>query len=179
MFKLLTDSLFVAICHSNWLCSRKYVIVWYHPTSSRFYLIFSSFVSFRENRLARFWISTPGPRVWSQLSACCVLGVRCWFYVNSFPCYMCVDGGLTTSGASAGCRCWPAVDSAKPCSSSPKPTGDLVPFSLRSVLPRFVKSKDRKQTTKVLYLTYRSNPMWSVDCIKIKHTWKNVWITST
>jgi hypothetical protein len=38
MFELLTDSLFVAICHSNWLYSRKYGTVWYHPASSRFYL---------------------------------------------------------------------------------------------------------------------------------------------
>jgi hypothetical protein len=50
MFELLTDSLFVAICRSNWLYSRKYRIAWYHSASSRFYLtVFSSFVSFREN----------------------------------------------------------------------------------------------------------------------------------
>jgi hypothetical protein len=48
-FGLLADSLFVAICRSNWLYSRKYGTVWYHPASSRFYLTFSSFVSFREN----------------------------------------------------------------------------------------------------------------------------------
>jgi hypothetical protein len=38
MFELLTDSLFVAICRSNWLYSRKYGTVWYHRASSRFYL---------------------------------------------------------------------------------------------------------------------------------------------
>jgi hypothetical protein len=38
MFKLLTDSLFVAICRSNWLYSSKYGTVWYHPASFRFYL---------------------------------------------------------------------------------------------------------------------------------------------
>jgi hypothetical protein len=49
MFGVLADSLFVAICHFNWLYSRKYGTVWYYPASSRFYLTFSSFVSFREN----------------------------------------------------------------------------------------------------------------------------------
>jgi hypothetical protein len=38
MFRLLTNSLFVAICHSKWLHNRKYGTVWYHPASSRFYL---------------------------------------------------------------------------------------------------------------------------------------------
>jgi hypothetical protein len=38
MFELLIDSLIVAICHSNWLHSRKYETVWHHLTSSRFYL---------------------------------------------------------------------------------------------------------------------------------------------
>jgi hypothetical protein len=59
-----------------------------------------------------------------------------------------------------------------------KRTGDLVPFHQRG-FSKICQSKDRKQTTKVLYLTYRSNPMWSIDCIKVKHTWKGVWITST
>jgi hypothetical protein len=30
--------LVVAICRFDWLCSRKYGTIWYHPTSSRFYL---------------------------------------------------------------------------------------------------------------------------------------------
>jgi hypothetical protein len=38
MLKLLTDSLFVAICRSNWLHSRKHGTDWYHPVSSTFYL---------------------------------------------------------------------------------------------------------------------------------------------
>jgi hypothetical protein len=38
MSKLLTDSLFVAICRFNLLYSRKYGIVGYYPASSMFYL---------------------------------------------------------------------------------------------------------------------------------------------
>jgi hypothetical protein len=33
------------------------------------------------------------------------------------------------------------VDGAKPCSSSRKPTGDLLPLSPRRVLPRFVNPR--------------------------------------
>jgi hypothetical protein len=73
--------LVVAICHSDWLYSRKYGTVWYHPTSSRFYLtFFLSFVSFRENWLARFRILTLGPRVLSQLiwlAMCLAWGADC------------------------------------------------------------------------------------------------------
>jgi hypothetical protein len=36
VFKLLADSLFVAICHSDWLHGRKYGTVRYHPASSMF-----------------------------------------------------------------------------------------------------------------------------------------------
>jgi hypothetical protein len=50
-----------------------------------------------------------------------------------------------------------------------KCTCDLVPFSPRRV-PKVCQCKDRKKTAKVLYITYRSNPMWSVNCIKVKHT---------
>jgi hypothetical protein len=39
-FKLLADSLIVAVCHLDWLHGRKYGTVWYHPESSMFYLIF-------------------------------------------------------------------------------------------------------------------------------------------
>jgi hypothetical protein len=39
-----------------------------------------------------------------------------------------------------------------------KRMGDLVPFSPRTV-PEVCQSKDWKQTAKVLYLTYRSNPV--------------------
>jgi hypothetical protein len=68
MFKLLTDSLFVAICRFNWLYSRKYGTVWYHPTSFRFYLTVFILCQYQgKNWLARFRISTPGPHAWSQL----------------------------------------------------------------------------------------------------------------
>jgi hypothetical protein len=61
MLKLLTDSLFVAICRSDWLHGRKYGTVWYHPASSRFYLtFFHPLLVFRENWLARFRIQRPG-----------------------------------------------------------------------------------------------------------------------
>jgi hypothetical protein len=50
-----------------------------------------------------------------------------------------------------------------------KRTCDLMPSSSRKV-PKVCQTKDRKQTAKVLYLTYQSNPMLSVDCIKVKHT---------
>jgi hypothetical protein len=39
VFKMLADSLLVAICHLDWLHGRKYGTVWYHPASSMFYLI--------------------------------------------------------------------------------------------------------------------------------------------
>jgi hypothetical protein len=39
-FKLLIDSLLVAICHLDWHHGRKFGTVWYHPASSMFYLIF-------------------------------------------------------------------------------------------------------------------------------------------
>jgi hypothetical protein len=39
VFKLLADSLFVAICHLGWFLGRKYGTVWYHLASSMFYLI--------------------------------------------------------------------------------------------------------------------------------------------
>jgi hypothetical protein len=47
-----------------------------------------------------------------------------------------------------------------------KPTGDLVPFHQGgSSLDLSIQGS--KQTTKVLYLTYWSNPMWSVDRLNI------------
>jgi hypothetical protein len=62
MLKLLTDSLFVAICRSNWLYSCKYGTVWYHPTSSRFYLTVFILCQFQGKLLPRFRILMPGPR---------------------------------------------------------------------------------------------------------------------
>jgi hypothetical protein len=84
MFKLLTDSLFVAICRSNWLCSRKYGTVWYYPASSSFYLTFFHPLSV-SGKIAG---TLPDFDAWATCvkpanSACCVLGVRCWFYVNT------------------------------------------------------------------------------------------------
>jgi hypothetical protein len=77
MFELLTDSLFVAICRSNWLYSRKYRTVWYHPASSRFYLIVFILCQFQGKLTSTLPDSTPGPRVKLANPACCVLGVRC------------------------------------------------------------------------------------------------------
>jgi hypothetical protein len=83
MFKLLTDSLFVAICRSNWLYSRKYGTVWYHPASSRFYLIVFILCQFREKLTGTLLVfDTRATCVKPDNPACCVLGVRCWFYVN-------------------------------------------------------------------------------------------------
>jgi hypothetical protein len=83
-FGLLVDSLFVAICRSNWLYSRKYGTVWYHPTSSRYYLTVFILCQFQgkltgthPNSDARATCVKP------TNSACCVLGVRCWFYINT------------------------------------------------------------------------------------------------
>jgi hypothetical protein len=84
MFKLLTDSLFVAICRSNWLYSRKYGTVWYHPASSKFYqtvFILCQFQGKLTGTLPNF--DTRATCVKPANPACCVLGVRCWFYVNS------------------------------------------------------------------------------------------------
>jgi hypothetical protein len=78
MLNLLTDSLFVAICHSNWLYSRKYGTVWYYPTSSRFYLIDFILCQFQgklTGTLPDF--DARATCVKPANSACCVLGVRC------------------------------------------------------------------------------------------------------
>jgi hypothetical protein len=78
MFKLLTDSLFVAICCSNWLYSRKYGTVWYHPASSRFYLtvfILCQFQGKLTGTLPDF--DARAMCVKPANSACCVLGVWC------------------------------------------------------------------------------------------------------
>jgi hypothetical protein len=75
IFKLLTDSLFVDICRSNWLYSRKYGTVRYHPASSRFYLaVMTGTLPDFDARATCVKPANP---------ACCVLGVRCWFYVNT------------------------------------------------------------------------------------------------
>jgi hypothetical protein len=82
-FKLLTDSLFIAICRSNWLHSRKYGIVWYHPASSRFYLTIFILCQFQwkltgtlpDSNARATCVKLANP-------ACCVLDVRCWFYIN-------------------------------------------------------------------------------------------------
>jgi hypothetical protein len=50
------------------------------------------------------------------------------------------------------------VDGSKPCWSLPQAYEWLGAFSPRRV-PKVCQSKDRKQTAKVLYLTYRSNPI--------------------
>jgi hypothetical protein len=85
MFELLTDSLFVAICHSNWLYSRKYRTAWYHPASSRFYLTFFILCQFQGKLTGTLPDSDARATcVKPANSACCVLGVRCWFYVNTW-----------------------------------------------------------------------------------------------
>jgi hypothetical protein len=63
VFKSLADSLFVAICHLDWLHGRKYGTVWYHPASSMFYLIF--FTSLSVSGKIDWYASgfTPGSRV--------------------------------------------------------------------------------------------------------------------
>jgi hypothetical protein len=48
--------LVVAICHFNWLCSRKYGIVWYHPASSRFYLTAFILCQFSGKLTGTLWI---------------------------------------------------------------------------------------------------------------------------
>jgi hypothetical protein len=63
MFKLLTDSLFIAICRSNWLHSRKYGTFWYHPASSRFYLTIFMLCQFQGKLTGTLPDSTPGSRV--------------------------------------------------------------------------------------------------------------------
>jgi hypothetical protein len=78
MFELLTHSLIVAICHSNWLHSRKYGTVWYHPASSRFYLIVFILCQF-QGKLTGMLLDSDAQAtcVKPANSACCVLGVRC------------------------------------------------------------------------------------------------------
>jgi hypothetical protein len=63
MFKLLTNSLFIAICRPNWLHSRKYGTAWYHPTSSRFYLTIFILYQFQGKLTGMLPDLTPGPRV--------------------------------------------------------------------------------------------------------------------
>jgi hypothetical protein len=78
MFELLTDSLFVAICRSNWLYSRKYGNVWYHPASSSFYLTVFILCQFQGKLTGTLPDSdTRATCVKPANSACCVLGVRC------------------------------------------------------------------------------------------------------
>jgi hypothetical protein len=83
MFELLTDSLFVAICRSNWLYSRKYKIVWYHPACSRFYLTAFILCQFQGKMTGTLPDSNARATCVKPANpACYVLGVRCWFYVN-------------------------------------------------------------------------------------------------
>jgi hypothetical protein len=84
MFKLLTDSLFIAISRSNWLHSRKYGTVWYHPASSRFLSVYFQplLVSGKIDWHASGF-NAQATCVKPADSACCVLSVRCWFYVNT------------------------------------------------------------------------------------------------
>jgi hypothetical protein len=77
-FGLLADSLFVAICRSNWLYSCKYGTVWYHPASSRFYLTFFILCQFQGKLTGTLLDSDARATcVKPANSACCVLGVRC------------------------------------------------------------------------------------------------------
>jgi hypothetical protein len=62
-----------------WLSSRKYGTVWYHPASSMFYLTIFILWQFQENWLARFGSGT----CFKRGSACCVLGARCRFCINT------------------------------------------------------------------------------------------------
>jgi hypothetical protein len=96
MFKSLTYSLFVAICRSNWLYSRKYRTVGYHPASSRFYLtvfILCQFLGKLTGMLPDF--DARAMCVKPANLACCVLGVRCWFYVNRAESWVAIGGGYT------------------------------------------------------------------------------------
>jgi hypothetical protein len=78
MFELLTDSLYVAICHSNWLYSRKYGTVWYPPASSRFYLTVFILCQFQGKLTGTLPDSDARATcVKPTNSACYVLGVRC------------------------------------------------------------------------------------------------------
>jgi hypothetical protein len=73
--------LVVAICYFDWLCSHKYGTVWYHPAISSFYITVFILCQFQGKLSGTLRIRQ---RVLSQLcSACCVLDVRCWFYVNT------------------------------------------------------------------------------------------------
>jgi hypothetical protein len=76
VYELLT--LVVAICLSDWLYSRKYGTIWYHPTSSRFYLTFFVLCQFQGKLTGTFPDSDARVTcVKPANSACCVLGVRC------------------------------------------------------------------------------------------------------
>jgi hypothetical protein len=104
VLNLLADSLIVAICHLDWLHGRKYGTVWYHPTSSMFYLIFfhplsvSGKIDWHASGFKR-----PG-LVWSQLcSACRVLGVRGQFYINSSRVVLACGWGATADSAARAC----------------------------------------------------------------------------
>jgi hypothetical protein len=55
--KLLIDSLFVAICHLDWLHGHKYGTVWYHPASSMFYLLERILMSPRGGWIGESWKS--------------------------------------------------------------------------------------------------------------------------
>jgi hypothetical protein len=84
MFELLRDSLFVAICRANWLHSRKYGTVWYHPTSSRFYLTVFILCQFQGKLTGTLPDSNARATCVKPANpACCVLDVRCRFYVNT------------------------------------------------------------------------------------------------
>jgi hypothetical protein len=85
MFRLLTDSLFVAIRRSNWLYSRKHRTAWYHPASSRFYLTVFILCQFQGKLTGTLLDSDARATCVKPANpACCVLGVRCWFYVNIY-----------------------------------------------------------------------------------------------
>src|ERR671922_135577 len=84
MSKLLTDSLFIAICYSCWLYSRKCGTVWYHPASSMFYLTIFFLCQFREQLTGTLPDSDARATCVKPADlACCVIGVRCRFYVNT------------------------------------------------------------------------------------------------
>jgi hypothetical protein len=78
IFELLADSLFVAICHLDWLHGRKYGTVSYHPASSMFYLIFFILCQFQ----GKLTGTLPDSIAWVTCvklanPVCCVLGVGC------------------------------------------------------------------------------------------------------
>jgi hypothetical protein len=78
MYELLTDSLFVAICRSNWIYSRKYGTVWYHLASSRFYLTVLIRCQFHVKLTGTLPDSDARATCVKPANlACCVLGVRC------------------------------------------------------------------------------------------------------